>query len=689
MTLGRTRSVLAAAALATSVGLGCGSPDDAIGPSYPVPYAAVGDYLGIYDGQTYQPIFLKGVNLAVAVPGTRPGEMAATTEDYERWLQQLTDLGANCIRIYTLHYPRFYEVLDRHNRAHAEHPLYVLHGIWLDEEDYDEDLHSMNPEFDRGVLENVDAVHGQRHIGSRHGRAYGDYTVDASRWVIGWLVGREVYASEAVGTNRRHPENTSYSGPNFRMIAGNPTEVWWAERLDKLVSYERGAYGVERPVATSNWPTLDPLDHITEGVGSFEDVASVDMENLEAVNAPAGSFLSYHVYPNYPDFMNDQPDYQDATDSLGKNSYLAYLKDLKAHYPQRPVVVSEFGVPTSWGIAHFGQSGMHHGGHDEEMQGVYTARMIGNINATRYAGAINFAWIDEWWKSTWVITPQAFPIETYPNYHNLLSPEQNYGLVAFDPPPPNYDEWPATTGGVRIRSIQASHNAEFFYLKLALAGGLAATETLDIGFDTYADDRGESVLPSGVKTVRRHELALEITRARTAQLYVTQAYDLFSIWDHSSAPEQLYHSVPTDGAPWRPVRWRNKGERSWRDGTSHPGTIAETGQLRVHLPGAKPTTLDAVDLADDGAIEVRIPWFLLQFADPTSLRVMDDDRATPDVTETAESEGIAVTVSVGGELLDTGRFVWPAWDRPPATVERDKASIPAFSQAMREADVLR
>jgi hypothetical protein len=68
--------------------------------------------------------------------------------------------------------------------------------------------------------------------------------------------------------------------------------------------------------------------------------------------------------------------------------------------------------------------------------------------------------------------------------------------------------------------------------------------------------------------------------------------------------------------------------------------------------------------------------------------VMDDDRATPDVVETAVSEGIAVTIALGGEVVATPRLVWPRWSAPPPTVERLKASVGAFSRAMQEADVL-
>ena len=48
-------------------------------------YAIKEDKFAIWNGFNYVPIFIKGINLGVSVPGTQPGELAATTEDYRRW----------------------------------------------------------------------------------------------------------------------------------------------------------------------------------------------------------------------------------------------------------------------------------------------------------------------------------------------------------------------------------------------------------------------------------------------------------------------------------------------------------------------------------------------------------------------------------------------------------------------------
>jgi hypothetical protein len=263
-----------------------------------------------------------------------------------------------------------------------------------------------------------------------------------------------------------------------------------------------------------------------------------------------------------------------------------------------------------------------------------------------------------------------------------MSPEQNYGMVAWELPPPQFEKWEETKGKGRVASLEADANAEFFFLRLKLASPLADGERMVIGFDTYADDRGESVLPDGVKTAHRNEFGLDIVGSTSAQMYVTEAYSLFKIWNNKPTPEQLFHSIATDGKPWVPIQWYNNDRRTWRDGTIRPGTVWEAGKLRIRPASAPATTLDAV-VIDGATIDVRIPWMLLQFTDPSQLRVMDDDRQTPDVRETAVSEGIGVDVSLAGELVETKRLSWEPWDEVPATVERPKASLPAIWAAMR------
>ena len=646
----------------------------------PLPFQTVGEYLAVEQGEEYRPVFIRGANLGVAVPGTRAGELAATYDDYRRWFEQMSDAGLNTVRIYTLHYPRFYRALRDHNEAHPDDPLYVMHGIWLREENPTRDLLTLTDEFDASIEEVVDCAHGDCSIDHRFGQAYGEYEVDISKWIMGWIIGREVHPDEVKTTNELHSELQGFDGEIFSVDDGEAVEAWFAERLELLVDHERQRHGAQRPVSVSTWPSLDPIEHPIENPAySSEDIASFDMSQIDAVDAPGGVFATYHAYPYYPDYIVEDPDYRQFFDEQGPNSYMGYLTRLESYY-DIPLFIGEFGVPSSWGNAHWGYTDMNHGGHDEKEQGEVSARLLRTIYETGCAGGAVFAWIDEWWKPTWITDPFDFPVERRPLWHNIVAPEQNFGFVGYDLGPPEYKQAPGLEMQAPIGAIEMAADAAFFHLRLH---GTELPETsMVIGFDTYGDDRGESILPGGIQPDRRSEFALVIDGADSAELYVTTAYDLLGISLGTSEEEQLYHSIATDGEPWHLVRWQNGQSRESPDGeTSFAPTYHDIGVLRIRSSEDPSSSHDAVVVGED-RIDIHLPWSLLHVVDPSQRHVMHGDRNQPGRQSTT-TDGIAVSVAVDDTpVATTQRFDWPQWDEAPPTTERIKDSMQPFADAV-------
>src|SRR5687768_17182769 len=56
---------------------------------YPLPFKTSGDYLAVYNGKDYRPLFLKGINLSVALPGTQPGELEISRQQYLDWFKKM------------------------------------------------------------------------------------------------------------------------------------------------------------------------------------------------------------------------------------------------------------------------------------------------------------------------------------------------------------------------------------------------------------------------------------------------------------------------------------------------------------------------------------------------------------------------------------------------------------------------
>ncbi len=80
-----------------------------------IPFRTQNGSIAMLTDTGYRPLILKGINLGAATPGTFPGEIAysVTAEMYEDWIRLIGEAGFNCIRIYTLHPPVFYEKLAK------------------------------------------------------------------------------------------------------------------------------------------------------------------------------------------------------------------------------------------------------------------------------------------------------------------------------------------------------------------------------------------------------------------------------------------------------------------------------------------------------------------------------------------------------------------------------------------------
>jgi hypothetical protein len=640
--------------------------------SNPFPFSTNSEALTVWNGASYSPITIKGINLGVAIPGTFPSELNVTYDQYIQWFNMIREAGFNTIRLYTLHYPQFYKALRDYNLSSPKSPLLVLHGVWLEEEleGYHEDLFYLQEVFTKEIRDNVNCIHGNNVIPHRYGKAYGTYDVDISEWVLGYIIGREVHPSEVTTTNSLNIQLNKFSGKYLSINNTFASEVFVVSMMDELLDYEMANYQTQRPISFSSWPTLDPMQHPTE-VNTDEDKAQIDLSQLETSKAKAGVFISYHAYPYYPDFISEEDTYTGFYDYMGQNSYYGYLTYLKNHYPKFPLIIAEFGIPSSWGIAHYAHSGMNHGGVDEKVQGLWNMRLMGNIVDAGCGGGIMFSWIDEWFKRTWITDPMDFLLDRRILWQNITAAEQNFGLLGFKKNDGGYVAWNTNCTDCPLTNLMTEADFAFFKLKMETAAPFGPNDTLWVAIDTYDAALGESILPNKQTTQNRAEFALLVTLNK-AELFVTQAYDLFGIWHNISAPEQLFHSIATDGAPWNLVKWKNNDKDQ---------EVQYIGSLKVNKLNLPPTSLDAITITDK-SIEIKLPWTLLNIVDPSTHLVMHDDRSTPQ-RETMETDGIAVELYYKNKkTTPNSRYKWESWNNALNTTEYEKQSYAIVKNEM-------
>jgi hypothetical protein len=627
--------------------------------------------------------FLPGVDLGATTPGHLPGEVAITAADYQRWLNEMGAMGVHALRIYTIQRPTFYQALAAYDQAHPDDPIYLVQGVYLPNDIY---LHKQNlydpvatSTFRQELRDAVAAVSGTLVRAPRHGFASGTWTADVSQWTAGWIIGVEWDPFATKVTNQRNPNAPAVHGRYFYSTpAASPAERWLAARMNDIATAE-AARGWTAPIAFANWPTADPLHHPNEPLLQ-EDMVGVDAAHvLPTGNWSGGTFASFHAYPYYPDFLEYQPSLQHYVIDGHTNQYAAYLHDLQLHFRGvMPVMITEFGVPSSLGSAHPGVLGWSQGDHSELQAMRIDAQLLRIMRQLGMAGGFVFEWTDEWYKQTWNTQLHQIPRDRLQLWHDVFTNEQFFGIVANDPnpvgPPTVIARGP---GGAAVRRVSAWVDPSYIHLSVSFARRPAGNVT--IGLDTLPATAGP---PPPGSSDRRADYALVLdVPQRTGQAWVRSHLDPDQI-DYSPIPARD-RPAPRNG--WRtlqlatdkpyvlplthvhtPMKFDDVGLLHYGDWT--PGTPGYNSLTLWYLRGTQ--------------LDVRIPWAMAGMSDPSSHRALipqGEGRST-----SVTISGIPVTVATGtGAAQPGGTVRWPNWQTVRYS-ERIKPGASALRQAFAE-----
>jgi hypothetical protein len=677
--------------------------------------------LEILDGR-WRKFFVKGINIGLGLPGYFPGEYAIKTGTYLSWFEKIASLGVNAVRVYTVHPPGFYEALARFNKSGPR--LYLLQGIWTElpeGNDFRDERFMAGLRAD--IRNAVDAVYGNTVLPERPGYAHGPYIYDVSPFLIGCIIGREWESCAVKGFNALHQRKQGeYLGTFLSLQKGNPFELWIVELCDGLQRYEQERYGVSHPVSTVNWPTLDPFDHPSEsspneeyrrqGIRPLHPDVCIDGQDEETLDvstittrAGNGFFASYHVYPYYPDFL--MYGYPDADDG-----YRAYLRALKQHHAEQPVLIAEFGIPGSRDSAHWHPGGQDHGRHTDAEQGMINGQLMRSIHATGMAGGVLFSWFDEWCKKTWLFGEYSVPQERKPFWFNLQDPEQNYGLMAAYPGYPrkkvtltcSRNEWKGASvlyekAGTamafrfndgfddmrRLSRLTVQHDEGFLYLRLETAGPVDFDRAhYLIGLDT-SSAAGERRLPFRTNLLSPVGLTFLVHLAgkEKSRILVAAPYDKYC-----NEAAGVIRPMASDEGAWVMMQNQTNRRRVSKDGSRfYPAHVASMSRLRFGCldPGDAAYNSLADFTFRDNTMELRIPWSLVNFTDPSSSQVLWKEK-DGSAKRTAGVRLIAISYRPDPESLaasGTGRtanhadslpadlredavrtYSWPDWNTP-------------------------
>ncbi|MEO6695238.1 MAG: polysaccharide deacetylase family protein [Ignavibacteria bacterium] len=666
----------------------------------------------IRDGENvkeWKQYFLKGVNMGVALPGNYPTEFKASYDIYLDWFKKIAEMNSNTIRIYTILPPEFYEAFAQYNIDHFSSPLYLLQGVWADETESNNYFEKEYTErFQKEIKDVIDVLHGNCVIPERRSHAAGTYARDVSQYTAGIILGREWEPVTVTTTNSKNNAVKNYNGNFISLPTGNPMEAWLAQSMDFTVQYETQIYGEQRPVSFVNWLPTDPMYHSSEFIENKKvreydnDLEAIDFRKFYITNLfKAGIFASYHAYPYYPDFVFLDDKYKNSENAAGeKDNYYGYLKDLKEHCTGMPLLITEYGVPSSRGNSHYNPFGFDQGGHSEEDQAKVNKTLTEDIYNTGCGGAVYFEWMDEWFKINWLVIDFEVPADRRKLWHNLENPEQNFGILAVEQRTKTVDglsgDWDQKEQ-ISTRSnyvFSAGADAEYFYMKYKLPDFNFSNNNLHIAIDTYDKIKGSHKLPFLKENLDNGiEFLINFINPDSAEILVDKDYSVYSDIYDDFVP--VYASKENYNADFvRQILLSNRGRETLTgektDRVVHDRSKLVFGKSNEYASSNSNWFWNE----NDKTLEVRLPWHLLNVSDPSSKNILNDIEGTPDI-ESIETDGFNIYSYLSDKKNENikqipenkpGFYSWAKWEKPDYTTRLKKVYY-ELRDLFRELDV--
>ena len=641
-------------------------------------------------GNGYEKFVVKGVDLGAGKPGYYATEFSIDKETYKRWFKLIKEMGANTIRVYTILGQNFYDAFYEYNKDNDD-PLYLIHGLWVNDYTQNSSIDAFNDKFIGNLLYDsqrlVDVIHGKRIISHSSDYATGIYLNDISKWTIGYILGVEWEDVTVAYTNNSY-NDLSYKGKYmYSSENATPFEVMLTEVGDKIIEYESNKYKEQRIIAFSNWPTTDPFDYNKNVTQYFKKMTKVDVENIKLTDKfIAGQFVSYHIYPYYPDYLNYEKEYDNFKDENDvKNTYLAYLKKIN-DYHTMPVMISEFGVPSSRGMAQKDQNtGRNQGGMSEDMQGQAIVDCYDDLLSAGIENAVIFTWQDEWFKRTWN-TMHGVNLDRTPYWSDIQTNEQYFGLLSFDPGKEdcisyndgNTSEWNKKNIVIKNKDISLSMKYDERYIYFYVNKKNYDGETIYIPIDTTPKSGSNKYLDVDIKFDKDVDFIIKIEGKNESRVLVQERYNtLFALYGYEiNEVNSLLYPPEKNSNKFQKINLMLQTATPLLSNNKHEhAEIYETGKLLYG--NGNPKSEDYNSLSDfyinGDDIEIRIPWGLLNFSDPSLMKIHADYYEHYGVKE-MEINSMYVGVGMTGDTIKLTKFNLKGWDRNVTYHERLKKS---------------
>lgn len=675
-----------------------------------------------FEDGSYQPFEIKAVNLTSAEPGAWSSDFAVDEETYFRWLTQIQEMGANTVRVYTVLSEHFYNAFYKFNEG-KENPLYLIQGATVDDyilnsryDAYDDEFYET---FYDHVKTAIEVIHGDKKIYSNAMKnvGSGEYLKDVSPWVIGYIWGVDWDDVTIAYANDKYKDTAGYNAYTGKYLYtgenATPFETMLTQVGDRALAYESKRYKEQRVFSFSNCAETDPFEYPRVVESMFQKCSFLDVENIRSTEKVlAGQFVSYNVQPYYPDYLRyfEDDDWEDLgigdkslyTKDGKTNTYKAYLQRLNNHHTM-PVVISGIGFSSSRGVSRTEENtGRTLGGMTEKEQGESIVSCYEDAMSSGCVGTCISVWQDEWYKTSWN-TIHGIDAERTPYWADAQTSEQSLGLLAFEMGKTesvcyvdgSIEEWSkkdVVQSYADDTSVSLKYDGKYLYFMVKKQGFDIDKDTLYIPIDTTQNSGSNYCDNYGLKFDRAADFVIAVNGKTGTRVLVQEYYEClrakYSLQVYGFNTYLKGNIPDKDSAVFKNIQMLLRAGATASGGIGGIGqsaTVYETGLLSYG--NGNPNSKDYNSLADfmagDGFVEMRIPWQMLNFYDPSNMEIHTDYYTHYGVVGMViEKMYVGVSSSETGRI-ELGSVALEGWDTKVSYYERLKQSYFIVQEAWK------
>ena len=591
--------------------------------SIETPFVSEGKKIYRVSNGQREELLIKGVGMTSSFNIHGRSEYAMNKEDYERWFMMIGEMGANTIKVYDVMDDDFYEALYSYNTS-SDQPLYLLQTINV-EDMINEGPYSANEDcFKKGLIDNgkktVDIIHGRRIIDFNEKTAYGNYLYDVSEWTIGYLVGYQFNQDMIVYTDKSEFYDKGYSG-KFFYTEGSNFESVIAEIMDEITFYEYDKYNSLRIIGVSNDPSYDMINYEDELVDGnsyrrmLNKYATFDPENIKKTELlSSGYFVSYNLYDFVEDFYlymdsNDVNRYKSILDEIDSEEIYDGYIDFINRYHTMPLIIGDYGFSDARTYTRDDDVG------SVKDQGKLLVNVFETAKKDGLSGAVVSTFNDQWDNRTWNVSYR-YDNNNLKWFNDVLSENESFGIMKYVSDTVIIDgmknEW---NEKYLVNQDEFGIYTRFDEIGLNLMiDGYQGGDTLYIPID-ITDKSGSSYC---------RELDLRFKNDADFVIVISddEAYLLVQEYYDANRVNYLKEINGEDPFIDKPLKDSSSFKRSLM--------VARNDDMDIYKKDNYLRTYDVgifkkgTDFVIDEVLEIRIPYGLLNFYDPSKGLIHDD-----------------------------------------------------------------